>query len=85
MSRKLLMLTAGELAHALERSIAAGFNPSTPEEWERFFAQLEAEGKAESMGEVPDGTTAGYIAGSLRDEGINCRVMRPQPEGKKDA
>lgn len=80
--KRVLMTTAGELSDALEGYVRDVENPSTPEQWERFFAWMEERGGARQVGQVPDSTTAGYIAGSLRDEGINARVLRPKKEGE---
>lgn len=80
--KRLWLTTAGELADALEKAIKEGRDPKTPEDWERFMAELAQTNACQHVGDVPDNMTPGYIAGSLRDEGINARVMKQE---RKDA
>ncbi len=81
--RKLLMTTAGDLTEALEEYISNFENPNSPESWERFFAWMEKRGGIEEIGEVPNSTTVGYLAGSLRDEGVNARVLKMEKKDDK--
>lgn len=78
--RDLYITTAGELADFLEKEIAAGRNPSTPEEWAGFMRRLAEAKKAEHLGQTD--MTPGYIAGSLRDEGLDVRVLKANKGGE---
>jgi len=77
-------MSAGDLADFLEKEIAAGRNPSTPAEWDDFLERAMKANKAKYLGETEH--SAGYIAGSLRDEGINAKVLKNKSKGgEKDA
>lgn len=80
--KKLLLTTAGELGDALEFYIKNFENPSTTAQWEKFLAWMEKRGGIEEIGEVPDSMSASYLAGSLRDEGLNARTLK---KGDKNA
>jgi hypothetical protein len=66
--------TVGDLADFLEKEIAAGRNPTTPAQWAELMQRMAEQKKADYVGDTD--MTPGYIAGSLRDEGINARVMK---------
>lgn len=75
--KDLWLTNGGELCDFLESEMANGNNPSTPEEWEKTMKKFLKLQKAKFIGSVEDEMTPGYIAGSLRDEGINAQVFKP--------
>lgn len=77
--KKVWLTTVGDLEAFLKKEIAAGRNPSTKKQWAEFFERMAAEkAGVENVGEIEDNVTAGYLAGSMRDEGINARVMKAE-------
>lgn len=81
--RDMWLTNVGDLADFLEAEIAAGRNPTTPAMWEDCMRRFAETGGAQKLGATD--MTPGYIAGSLRDEGVNARVLKPEPKEKKDA
>lgn len=74
--RNMYMTTAGELADFLEAEIAAGREPVTQAEWAECMRRFVEHTQAKFLGRLPEGMTPGYVAASLRDEGINCLRLR---------
>lgn len=68
------LTTSGDLVDFLEKEIAAGRNPTTPEEWDALLVRMAEAQNAQHLGQTD--MSAGYIAGSLRDEGVKAKVLK---------
>lgn len=84
MGQRLYVIAADELVKFLEKEITEGRNPTTPEEWEACMVRMVKEKKVRIVAETKKNFSAGYLAGSLRDEGINARVLKPPKKNKED-
>lgn len=75
------LVNSNDLVAALEEYIAKVKNPKTPKDWNDFMEWMQEFHKpVEHLGYLPDEVTPGYLAGSLRDEGINAKVFKPNKE-----
>lgn len=77
--KDLHLTTAGELVDFLEQYIKIYGNPTTQEQWAECMKCMAQEGKAEHLGTTT--MSAGYIAGSLRDEGIDAKKLNLGEQG----
>jgi hypothetical protein len=80
--QNLFVVTAKDLIEWLDKEIAEGRNPKTPAEWEDCMKRLVKAKKAQYLGSTDK--SSGYIAGSLRDEGINAKVVKFKKEPKDE-
>lgn len=72
--------TAGQLVEFLEKYIELYGNPTTQEQWADCMKRMSEEGQAQYLGSTE--MSAGYIAGSLRDEGVNAHKLKVNKEGE---
>lgn len=82
--KKLHLIDAGKLAEFLEKEIAAGRNPSSPEDWDALISRMAEQGEATFLGEVPNAMDGQLVAANLREEGLKVKVMRFDKEDKTD-
>lgn len=68
------LTTAGELVDFLEKEIAAGREPKTPEDWTNFMIRMAQEREVKHLGSTT--ASASYLAGSLRDEGLDVQQLK---------
>lgn len=81
--RDLWLTSSEKLLAWVENEIAAGRNPKTESEWNDCIKRMAEANQAEHLGTT--NSTAGYLAGSLRDEGVNAHVLKikkDNPNGK---
>lgn len=79
--RDLWLTSSDKLLAWVEKEIAEGRNPSTSEQWEDCIRRMAEADQAEHLGAT--NSTAGYLAGSLRDEGMNAHVLKIKKEGNQ--
>lgn len=74
--KNLHLIDAGKFAEFLEKEIAAGRNPTTPEQWADLIQRMEAEGLAKPLGEVGDAMDGELLGAELRESGLRVKTMR---------
>lgn len=65
---------AGQLVDFLEEYIKLYGNPTTQEQWADCLKKMHSQNKVQHIGSTD--MSAGYIAGSLRDEGVNAQKLK---------
>lgn len=70
------LTTVGDLVDFLEKEIAEGRNPTTPEEWHAFLARMIEAKKVKMLASGPDTQhTVDFLVKGLTDQGLNVKYL----------